>query len=68
MKIRVQQGFTLIELMVVVAIVGILAAVAYPSYQDYVTRGQIAEGTSTLEIAARGTIESDRRLFLNGGL
>ena len=48
MKMRVQQGFTLIEVMVVVAIVGILATVAYPSYQDYVTRGQIAEGTSTL--------------------
>ena len=45
---RAAAGFTLIEVMVVVAIVGILAAVAYPSYQDYVTRGQIAEGTSTL--------------------
>jgi type IV pilus assembly protein PilE len=48
MKMRVQQGFTLIEVMVVVAIVAILATVAYPSYQDYVTRGQITEGTSTL--------------------
>jgi type IV pilus assembly protein PilE len=47
MKMRVQQGFTLIEVMVVVAIVGILATVAYPSYQDYITRGQIAEGLST---------------------
>jgi type IV pilus assembly protein PilE len=42
-----QHGFTLIELMVVVAIVAILTTVAYPSYQDYITRGQLAEGTST---------------------
>jgi type IV pilus assembly protein PilE len=48
MKMRVQQGFTLIEILVVVAILGILATVAYPSYQDYITRGQITEGTSTL--------------------
>ena len=44
---RKQHGFTLIELMVVVAIVAILTTVAYPSYQDYITRGQLAEGTST---------------------
>jgi type IV pilus assembly protein PilE len=48
MRKHLQNGFTLIELMVVVAIVAILAAVAYPSYQDYITRGQITEGTSTL--------------------
>jgi type IV pilus assembly protein PilE len=48
MKMRIQHGFTLIEVMVVVAIVAILTTVAYPSYQDYITRGQITEGTSTL--------------------
>lgn len=48
MQTRRQNGFTLIEVMVAVAIVGILATVAYPSYQDYILRGQIAEGTSTL--------------------
>jgi type IV pilus assembly protein PilA len=59
-RARKQRGFTLIELMIVVAIIGILAAVAIPAYQDYTAKAQVSEAFS-LAAAAKQNIS----LFVN---
>ena len=63
MKRNMQQGFTLIELMIVVAIIGILAAVAIPQYQNYVIKSQV-----TRVIAETASLETNVQDCMNSGL
>lgn len=53
-----QKGFTLIELMIVVAIVGILAAIAIPAYQDYTVRARVSEGLNLADAAKTAVAET----------
>lgn len=58
MKAQMQKGFTLIELMIVVAIIGILAAVALPAYQDYTKRAKMSEVIVFMSAAKTGVTEA----------
>jgi type IV pilus assembly protein PilA len=60
---KMQHGFTLIELMIVVAIIGILAAIAIPAYQDYTIRAQVTEGMNLAAAAKAAVAET----YLNRG-
>jgi type IV pilus assembly protein PilA len=64
-EMRKQQGFTLIELMIVVAIIGILAAIAIPAYQDYTIRAQVSEGLNLTGACKAAVTEyyQDRGVF-----
>jgi len=64
-RVRTSRGFTLIEMMITVAIVSILAALAYPSYSDYVLRGRLVDATNTLS-ATKARMEQyfqDNRVY-----
>ena len=61
---KVQQGFTLIELMIVIAIIGILASVALPAYQDYTVRAKVSEGSIAASALKVGVTE----MFADDGI
>ncbi len=62
---QVQKGFTLIELMIVVAIIGILAAIAIPAYQDYTARAKVTEALSLMGAAKLAVSETYQNLGPN---
>ena len=61
---KIQQGFTLIELMIVIAIIGILAAIALPAYQDYTVRAKVSEGAISASAIKVGVTE----MFADNGM
>jgi type IV pilus assembly protein PilA len=63
---QVQKGFTLIELMIVVAIIGILAAIAIPAYQDYTVRAKVTEGLNLAGSAKTSVSEGFQSNGING--
>ncbi|HZX79753.1 MAG TPA: pilin [Lysobacter sp.] len=65
MQTKNEHGFTLIELMIVVAIIAVLAAIAVPAYQDYIARAQVTEGLALATSAKAGLVDyyNDRGVF-----